>query len=290
MTLPMYYCFMCRNNLLEVRDNINLVSPYVDGVIAVDGGSVDGSIFYLRNRDDVHMFLHPWKDHFSDQRNNYIKRAWEVNGNKPFACLVSDPDEYFSVEALSSLPNILKVLEEKGANCCAFRCDSQTLKGDQVVHHSHDDYYKNLLFIVTDPTEDRYINNPHETLLLKGGRREIRTDLVYFHRKQENIIWAKGCRNLICGGGGPNLHDSNKLWVELKQIYRDVYGKDMMWHDFENEMIKGNIDQRIKEWFYKARLQRGYDGASEHVECHKYYFKILHPEEEPEEMRSEQLP
>jgi len=281
---------MCRDRLYEVSKCLDLVSPYVDGMVVIDGGSVDDSIFYLRNREDVNMFLHPWKDHFSDQRNNYIKRAWEVNGNKPFYCLVSDPDEFYSIEALSNLHNITAVMEEKGANCCAFRCDSQSLKGEKVVHHSKDQYWKNLLFLVTDPNEDRYINNPHETLLLKGGRREIRTDLVYYHRKQENIIWQRGCRNMYIGGGGPNLGEKNKLWLELRNTVKEVFGRDLSWNEFEKELTKGNIDQRLKEWMFKVRKEDGWDGASEHREAYKYYFRILHPEEEPEDFRSENIP
>ena len=49
MSLPIVYCMMAQNRLLEVKHCIDLVEPYVDKIVIVDGGSTDDSIFYLRS-------------------------------------------------------------------------------------------------------------------------------------------------------------------------------------------------------------------------------------------------
>ncbi len=69
------------------------------------------------------------------------------------------------------------------------------------------------------------------------------------------------CRNMYIGGGGPNLGSKNKLWLELKGIVKEVYGGLLTWHQFEKQMLKGNLDQKIKDWMIKVRLEDGWDGA-----------------------------
>jgi len=115
------------------------------------------------------------------------------------------------------------------------------------------------------------------------------TRLIYEHRKQENIIWKRGQRNLFCGGGGPNLGARNPHWVKLRQITDSLGLKS--WHEFERYMLAGNIDQRIKDEFIKyvglTEIFPGQtDGLSEMRECYKYYFLILHPEEIPEHLKN----
>jgi hypothetical protein len=173
-------------------------------------------------------------------------------------------------------------------NMASFRCRSVTLKYNKRVWDNLDEYYKGL-FLKWHP-DLKYYGNPHEGIYMPGGQKILKTEFIYEHVKQENVIWKRGCRNLITGGGGPNMSNSNKLWVELKDIVKEVYGKELEWHWFHKEMLKGNMDQRVKDWFIKVRKEDGYDGSSEHRECYKYLFRILHPEEEPEEFKNEYIP
>lgn len=287
MSLPIVYCMMEMNRLYEVKKCIDLVEPYVDEVVIVDGGSQDDSIFYLRNREGIHMFIHPWTDVFSEQRNKYLMRAREVVGGD-FWALTSDPDEFFEKDLLAALPSVRDRCEREGYNMAAFQCRSVTLKGDVRVWENLDNYWKPLFFKVTPGTH--YEGNPHETTVLPGGRRCVNTSFVYEHVKQENVIWHRGCRNMYIGGGGPNLGTRNELWNKLNSIVASIYGRKLPWNDFEKEMIKGNIHPEIKEWLIKARLEKDYDGSSEMRESYKLYFRIFHPEEEPEELRGEYIP
>jgi hypothetical protein len=45
-------------------------------------------------------------------------------------------------------------------------------------------------------------------------------------------------------------------------------------------LIRGKIDERIKDWMYQYKDADGWDGASEHREVWKLYFQIYHPEEQ----------
>jgi len=283
---------MTQNSLLETKECVDLVSPYVDKVVLVDGGSIDDSMFWFRNLEsedsDFHYFLHPWTENFSRQRNNYLKRAREVIGHDNFYCLVSDPDEFFEPETLAALPKIVDACEAGGYNMASFRCRSVTLKYDEVVWENLDEYWKGLL--LKWYPDLKYVGNPHEGIDMPGGQRILRTNYEYRHQKQENVIWKRGMRNLYTGGGGPNLSDSNKLWVELKYIIKDEYGKELGWHEFHDELMRANVGPKLKEWLIRVRKEDGYDGSSEHRECYKYYFRMLHPEEEPEELKGEYIP
>lgn len=281
--MKIIYCMMTQNRLLETKHCLDLVGPYVDEMVVVDGGSVDDSVFYLRNRKDVHMFLHPWKDNFSEQRTNYLMRAREVAGNDNFWCLISDPDEWFEEKTLKELRRIATFCEQGGANMAQFQCRSVSLKGEERVWENLDNYWKGLFFKYEPGI--KYVGNPHETLAPPSGLRAIRTPFLYEHVKQENIIWHRGMRNSYCGGGGPNLGSRNPFWVELKAIVKEVYGRDLSWHEYDRELLSGNIDERIKRWMYKMKDETGWDGASEMREHYKTYFRIYHPEEEPVEFR-----
>lgn len=292
MSFPIVYCMMQQNNLYETSRVLDRVSPFVDDMVVVDGGSCDGSIFYLRNRDDVRMFLHPWKDHFSDQRNNYLRGAENVvkqsGHDGDFIIICSDPDEIFDFEALYKLRDLVDEMLAKGCNVVTFRCISETLEGERVVWSNKDNYYKNLMYYYDVKNPPKYINNPHETLIINGGQKIMRTECIYRHRKQKDIIFAKGARNMYIGGGGPNLSTKNPRWLELRGVISTIYGRVLSWHEFEKELMKGDIDKRILEWMIKYHNVDGFDGASEHRELFKYY-RILHPEDVPEELRDKYI-
>ena len=51
---------MGMNAMYWVRDRFNEIKPYVDRMIYIDGGSVDDTIVYMRNRGDIEMYIHSW--------------------------------------------------------------------------------------------------------------------------------------------------------------------------------------------------------------------------------------
>ena len=81
--------------------------------------------------------------------------------------------------------------ERRDVNMCMFKCRSVSLKGDKRVWENLDEYWKGLFFRYRPGLH--YIGNPHETLVYPNEHlRPLRTDLIYEHVKQENIIWHRG--------------------------------------------------------------------------------------------------
>jgi glycosyltransferase involved in cell wall biosynthesis len=278
------FCMMTQNRLFEVIHNVEKTLPYVDRVVIVDGGSVDDTIFYMRNwakeESKIEFYVHPWADNFSAQRNNYLSKVEDNSW-----CLVADPDEVFEVETLRQLQNLVTEAEKQNRDMVGFQCRSQSYRGNKVVWESLDNYWKRLLFRKYPQTT--YSGNPHERL--RGHPERIMdTKFVYEHRKQDNIIWHRGARNLFVNGGGPNLGRHNPRWVELRTIC-SVLGIET-WHQFDAYLIKGNADQRVKDWLIAQHDADFGDGSSEHRESYKLYFRIYHPEEEPAELKSKHIP
>lgn len=278
------YCQMTQNRLSETKYCVERVLPWVDKVVIVDGGSIDDSIFYFRNWADkepkLKFIVSAWRDDFSWQRNNYLAHVPDDTW-----ALVSDPDEWFTDEVLSNLQRMVQKAEELGKDMIGFQCRSVSYKGPNRVWENLDRYWKRLLFKKYKGVQ--YAGNPHEHL--KGHPHHIMdTDLIYEHVKQENVIWHRGARNLFVGGGGPNLGTNNLRWVQLRNRCKEL--GITSWHQFDQYLLKGNVHPDIKAWMYNAKDCAGFDGSSEHRELYKLYFRVYHPEEEPEEFRNIHIP
>jgi len=231
---------MCQNNLIEVKECTTRALPHVDHIVIVDGGSQDDSIFYLRNwsqeEPKIHFYVHPWQDNFSGQRNNYLKHASEFAEEGDWV-LVSDPDEWFEEKTFKNLHNLATYAEKTGYSVVGFQCRSVTLKGEKRVWENLDQYWKHLFYKWESGMH--YVGNPHEGMVLpKRGFRMTNSPFIYEHLKQENVIWKRGNRNSFVGGGGDNVGTKNKLWVELKSIVKDIFGRDLSWHEYEKYLIK----------------------------------------------------
>lgn len=214
-------------------------------------------------------------------------------------CGNCDPDEYFEDLTFEKLHKAADKAEELGRNMIGFQCRSVSLGGPERVWENLDDYWKHLM-IRWDPNFHYTGYKCHEG---KGGvpHNIMNTALIYEHVKQENVIWLRGHRNLWHGGGGPNLGSKNPIWVQLRKIAKEKLGIEA-WHDYYDYVLKGNIDQEIKDLYINHMLEgtpdggpncwktEPWDGASEVREMYKTYFRVLHPEEQPEELREVLIP
>jgi glycosyltransferase involved in cell wall biosynthesis len=288
--MQIIYCQMTQNRLHETRACVERALPYVDHVVIVDGGSIDDSIFYLRNwsREEpkLHFYVHPWEDNFPQQRTNYLRRAGEFAQPGDFV-LVSDPDELFEEETFSAMRQVCEQTIAQGRNSAGFQCRSVSLRGPKRVWENLDNYWKHLLYL-WHPTM-HYIGNPHESLIIPGGLNIWNTPFKYEHIKQEDVIWHRGMRNFVIGGGGPNLGNSNHVWIECKEICRSN-NIPLEWHAFEKYLLKGKIHPVLRQWMIKYHDIDGFDGTSEIRECYKTYFRVYHPEEEPENLKGKHIP
>jgi glycosyltransferase involved in cell wall biosynthesis len=271
---------MTQNRLVETAKCVERYLPYVDQVVLIDGGSVDDSIFYFRNwaekEPKIKFFLHPWRDDFSGQRNNYVQHVPDNTW-----MLVSDPDEWFEDRLLENLSALVDKAEKLNKDMVGFQCRSVSMKGPHRVWENLDNYWKRLLF--KKYPNVKYAGNPHEHLV-NHPHQIMDTKFVYEHVKQENVIWHRGARNMFTGGGGPNLGTKNIRWVKMREICKSL---DInTWHQLDAYLLKGNINEELKTLITTFKDVDGFDGASEHREFYKLYFRIYHPEEEPEEFKS----
>lgn len=266
------YCLMALNNLHEVIRCIERVKPYVDRVIVVDGGSIDDTIVTLRNWKSIELYIHPWEDSFSKQRNNYVKHALE--DPRSDWMIVSDPDELFSEDACK---NFRILAETAGAyNAIAFRAESVYINGPIINRSQVKNYWKALMFRLVDGSH--YTGNPHETYNMPGGVSEKRVEHKYYHIKQEGVVWIRATRNVFIGGGGKNLGKDHPLWIDFRRLVKEKTGIDT-WRDFNKYLVDGNIDSEIKDQLCKFKEEDGYDGAEEWRQMYKTYFELYHPEE-----------
>lgn len=298
MARKIHYAMMTQNELSDLIPNLEAALPYVDSITIVDGGSKDLTIPYMRNWSNeepkIRFFINPWSDCFPTQRNYYLSKVAEIAQDGDWL-LTADPDEYFEEQTFQKLHKAADKAEARGENMVGFQCRSVSLKGSKRVWENLDHYWKQL-FIKWDPNFHYTGFKCHEG---KGGipHAIMNTALIYEHRKQENIIWLRGFRNLWHGGGGPNLGASNPIWVKLRGLCKDKLGIER-WHDMYDYMLKGNIDPEVKQLFIDHMTEGmgdkaadtvwrkdEWDGSSEVRELHKTYFRMLHPEEEPEELR-----
>lgn len=290
--MKIHAALMTQNELSDLTENLRRVLPFVDTVTVVDGGSTDGTIPYMRNWSRVEpklrYFIHPWADNFPEQRNNYLRRVGEVAKDGDWM-LAFDPDEVLDENGLEALRSLASDGERFGHGKVGFQCRSVSYRGPERVHTNVDQYWK-FLFVRWAPSL-RYIHfglgAVHEHLDgMIGG--EYRSSYIYEHRKQENVIWPRGFRNYFIGGGGPNLGSSNPRWVELRQLCERLEIRS--WAEMHSRLLKGNLDQSIKDWMIKYRQENGWDGSSEQREAYKTYFRLYHPEEEPVELQQEHIP
>jgi len=101
---------MTQNRLAETTACLKKYLPYVDRAIIVDGGSIDDTIITLRNWSEeepkLEFYLHPWRDDFPWQRNNYLSRVRDHTW-----ALVSDPDEVFEESTLKAMRYLIEAAE-----------------------------------------------------------------------------------------------------------------------------------------------------------------------------------
>lgn len=288
------FCQMTMNRLPETRACVEKYLNYVDKVIIVDGGSIDDTIFYFRNwaqeESKITFQVIPWKDKFYEQRTNYLRLADKFAERGDYL-LVSDPDELLEDKTLENLRKVASYLERNNKNVGCFRSHDISLKGPKVVHENIADYWKHL-FYKWEPGM-YYVGNPHEAMIMPSGFNAVNFDLTYTHTKQENVTWHRGARNFFVWGVGrdhraePDKHKMS-VWLSMKEVC-SAAGAPENWHSFDAYFLRGNVDQRLKNWMISHRSVEGFEFASEAREMYKLYFRIYHPEEEPEELKGETL-
>jgi len=273
---------MGMNALYWISERFDEMSPIVDRMIYIDGGSIDDSIVYTRNRGDVEMYIHPWDDDYGEQRNRYLHYA--SLGDKADWIVVSDHDESFSPDFRSLLPSLIERADREGYNKIDVQCKLVYMRGEEEISRELRPFWKPLVF--KNQPGINYKGSPHEVLSNPAGWNELKVgddNLYYEHIRQENIIWAKGARNFVVSGGAM-LYDKNPHYVEFKEaLEKDGHTLDSI--QFNQLMVDGAVGPATTEWILDHKYINDPDlpdcCCSEMRECYLTYFKLYHPEKDP---------
>jgi hypothetical protein len=307
----------------ELKINIEKFYDAVDYLIVIDGNFKEDPTTNeeLKKRDKDQKIIwvdFPWCDNFPLSRSKYLEtvgmiiKSFDIKNKSIWVCRADD-DEYYSDKLIQNLRRICSTADDRGVEMLGIRVHDISLdKEGNELSNSTGDYHKGLVYKWREGL--RYIpagnGSPvHETynygfrgieLDNKSGENKD-TPYYYEHVKKQGEVWRRAhARNFFIGGGGPNLGDKQPLWQPYRKLVFEVLGKEITdWKEYDDYLVKGDIDRRLKMWFIKhsqegieerdlkkyplslaeKELGMNYDGASEVREGYKYYFEWLHPKE-----------
>ena len=286
------YCQMTyKGDLEKTIENVVKIKPYVDECIVVYDDSL--SLEDINKLSDAGALgkYHEYHDNFPEQRNNYLKEARLLGMDW---VLVSDPDEHHDEIFLKSLKPLVDYLDPIGVSMCLIWAHDIFTDDDygvtyETITELTPDYKKNLLFKLMPEVHYKGIGitqNYHEDLV--GNFRTVIAPKEFFYRhiKSHREIWEHSARSIWICGGGMNMGNLIPIYPEFTRIVKERLKLDT-WYKFRDYLKTGNIDQELKDFIIKNRNQTGADWTSEYRELFKYYFYLLHPEENVDHLKND---
>lgn len=277
------YCQMThKGDLEETIKNVVEAKNYVDACIVVYDDTLSNEDITRLVDAGATARYYRWYDNFPRQRNNYLMESRYLGLNW---VIVSDPDEHFDKHFLEDCKKIITQGAGMGANMIQINAhdvftDSEQGQDLDPPSENVSDYYKNLCFAVGPDVAYVGIGttqNLHETMT--GNFRGFNLSKEYFYRhvRSHKRVWEHAGRNMFIAGGGDNLGDKNPTYNELKALTNmlDIH----TWEKFKKYMADGNIDPALKGYLISHRGDFGHPWDAEVREMFKWYFFILHPEE-----------
>ena len=295
-----FYCTICQF-AEESLPNAYRVRPYVNEIIIVYNQPIIDQV--RAELEELGATLHhvDWKEDFSFKRTQYIRKSGEIIEEKGNTCgytknntwmLVTDTDEFLSIETLKNLKSLITEVEADRYTMCTINSHDILIKGEgklnpftfiprpieeiseeEIISHNVSDYFKELLVKYQDELE--YRGKVHHTLS-GPGLRLIRAskDYWYGHIKTDADLHSHGCRNWFIGGGG--VQEFGKKWKVLRSI-TNKYGIDS-WEKMEKAMKIGNIHSDILQFIVDHKDDNDTPQDSE-LRSFCSYYKILHKDE-----------
>lgn len=276
--------FVCvtQNRIENLKRNIPKVVDYVDRIVIVDGFSVDGSKDWLESYSPkIFVTQRQWDDSFANQYNEYLKHIDEG------WVLLCDDDEIPSEDLLKALRDVIKNSNEgRHYSQVEFKCHSLEVdNAGKVIYDPGPCEYYRLIFFLYQPGM-KYTVDLHQCLVGYKNGRSIRRQETYYHVKSNEDMYRNACRNWwIAGVWLPNATQGYKVpeWYELRELVTSIYPEVKVFSDFNAIMVKGNMDQRVKDYLIKVKDLQD-DAPNNRIlnelrAYYKYYFDILHPDE-----------
>lgn len=235
--------------------SIKVMAPYVDE-IHIQGDDFTGKDFKKIIKTEmkansskkrsipVEIHIEPWEDNPSEYRNKLIAHV-----NNTEWILLLDHDE-IPTEDLAE--NIRTVIEEsqrgRRYNKIQLEVIDETIdsKGNLISKTGPRSGKDILMWNVDDP----YYGIPHPWLKpYHYPWRTAQAPLVYRHVKEETTVLPRSARNVFWGGGGDNVREGNPLWIELRELAKDL-GINT-WARFDEYLKGGGIDPRLLDILVK---------------------------------------
>lgn len=266
------YTMMGTDRLHEIKDYVPKVLPYVDHFIYIDGGSTDGTVEFLNSlkSDKVEVYVHPWNDQFSGQRNNYLQKLRDRNYSGFFTHV--DTDEHLPEETLKSLRSLVASTEGTSTHGFTFRCIDVFLDDNdrtKEVSRNLSNYYKPKL-IKFNP-KIHYEGEPHETIMDMGGN-WVQSELTYIHFRTRRKVIENAVQNFFIS----NSNRRSEKWLEFR-YYCAQQGLEKF-KDFFKLFKEGKLSKEIEDWIWNHRQDNENAGDSEVREMAQLYYEIYHPE------------
>ena len=264
--------------------------PYVDYVIIIVDETVSREeIEKVKERfNSLKLIIKQVKfnDNIPEFRNHYVEECKRL-GVSWF--VISDPDEWINELTRKDIRYLVEWAEANGYTQLGLNCreqfevvewlpfDKLDLLKEYPGGYRESNYYK-LLINKICCERFRYAGvgktkSVHETWGCPVHRpRAFYLDkerYYYVHKKSAYDIWRNAARNLFIGGGGDNVGDLNEMWVELRQICREI--EITKWQEFEEFVTSGkSLPPKLIDWIKRALTWKATDYGIETRETAKW--------------------
>jgi hypothetical protein len=293
-----YAMLVCNFDAEDAIDNLKLVKPYVDGCIVVYDQFLRPE--YIKAMSE-YAIMSPLV--WTEDENIVIARNQYLNLSRTLGfdwCIWSDPDEHFSQYTLEHIREAIDIAEQKGYNCLDMNVRDwylDNVDGSELSEEPHEEssnFWKTLVIkLKSDIYMDGagYTRNRHEVNrgTLKLGK--LPKEFYYRHERSHKEVWEGAIRNFFITGGGDGFGRTNPLYVEFKDICNEIGIYLWLEKDGLREyMLKGNIDQRLKDFLIKHRNDYDEKWKEELRDGFRWYFYVIHPEENINNLRVDPPP
>jgi len=272
--------------LNNLKRNLPKVLPYVDKVVIICGMDIPEVNQYLESLGPkVEHYIHPWEDSFSRQYNHFfehIDKGW---------VLVMDDDELPSEEMLKSLRPIIEESNDgNNFSLIQFQCNPIEVDCNNTILSDNGpaEYWREIFFKYNPGM--RYAVDLHQCVVGYYNHKVKRRKEVYYHIKSDEDMHRNACRNWwIAGVWLSGARDGIRVpeWYEFKELVSSIYPEVKVFNDFNNVLVNGNMDGRIKDYLYKIKdipdEPEKNRLLNELRSFWKYYFNVLHPNEKYKE-------